>query len=1070
VNALLMRFEVAATLLVFAQATNPSESLLQLAQTNDPALRRVVREQPGDARLALNQAIGAALSAATSREKSDHMTTARRLADAFATEWLDPFSRAQIGRAAAMSPTEARSKLLADSLRREGGRVLMSDGIPAAMKIWRRSVAFAKSAGDSASLAASLGNMGAGFLRAGAADSAIHYLTRARAVSRAVGDRWVEANALGALAAAAKIRGDFPSARTLTVQSLSLRGQIGDFRGEAADYNNIGLLNEAINDRASARKAYMRSLTIARERGFPAAAAISLNNLGNLAVMTAAYDDAARYYGESVLLHRRVSNRLDEARVLHNWGLLELRRGNPTAAQRHLLEALARYPATERGTVREDLTTAYILAGDPMAALRQLEAAERSISTADPLTIASIARTRADLAMEFNRHDEARREYGRAETLSLRYGDSAGSAAAAKGRGVLLNLEGDNTAAARLLERVTESELGAGDATQAAFTRLLAASALANSDSALARVRVGESLRAFYRLRDTIGQAVALGQLADLDVRSGDVRAAQRGYTRALDLLARRDLPVFTWTIRAELGRNLLYSGESGVAVRELRRAVKDIERLTSGVVFAARRSDFLTDKWEPYGDLVVAERRVGDDAAAFEVSERMRARQLLDALSRAPEKGGQAPAADTLVTREKQLRRAIEWLSGEAERKRNRLDSTVRRESLTGRDASVALERAKAEYASLLDELTERAPSYAEGIRARALGWKEVAERLDPHEALVEYMITDSVSVAFVVTGESLRVLELPIGRKSLAGTIELTRAMLDRLPAPKDAEVWRAPLTRLHDLLIRPLLNARALDGVSSLVIIPHADLHYLPFAALVDRTDGRFLVDRYDLSYSPSASVWARRTGRALIARQRGILAVAPRGRLLIGANQEIAAIQRIYGPAARVLRNRDATQSHFRAIASNFDMIHIATTGVLDSRHPLFSYLNLDPDQNDGGRLFVHEIFGLNLPARLVVLSACETALGAGKRSAVPTGDEWVSLVRAFFQAGAQTVVATLWQVDDRATARLMESFYQDLEQNSSPRRALSVAQRAVSRRPVTAHPYFWAAFTFNEQRR
>jgi CHAT domain-containing protein len=100
---------------------------------------------------------------------------------------------------------------------------------------------------------------------------------------------------------------------------------------------------------------------------------------------------------------------------------------------------------------------------------------------------------------------------------------------------------------------------------------------------------------------------------------------------------------------------------------------------------------------------------------------------------------------------------------------------------------------------------------------------------------------------------------------------------------------------------------------------------------------------------------------------------------------------------------------------------------------------------------------------------VVLSACETALGAGKRSAVPAGDEWVSLVRAFFQAGAQTVLATLWQVDDRATGHLMESFYEHLAQTGSTRRALSLVQRAAITQQATAHPYFWAGFTFNERR-
>lgn len=1066
-----MCFGAAASLWMFAQTAGGGDHLLQLAQANDPRLRATVRERPSDARLAVNGAIAAVLSAKTQRARLDHMAAARRLADALATEWLDPFFHAQIARAAAMSLPRARSKLLADSLRREGGRVLASNGVSAALQMWRQSLTLAQTAGDSASFAASLSNMGAAFLRVDAIDSAYRYLTRARDIARAIGDRWVEANALGALAATEEARRDLRSARSLSAQSLALRRRIGDFRGEAADYNNLGLLHEALNDRASARQAYQRSLGIARQRGYAEAEAISLSNLGNLAVLSASYDDAAQHYRDAVLLDRRIGNRLAEARVLHNWGLLDLRRGNPTAAQAHLLEALALYAAmdaVERVEVQEDLTAAYILAGDPMAAIARLREEERSARAPDPLTLASLARIRADLALEFNRIDEAGRAYDEAEKLALRQGDTAGSAAAAKGRGFVLSLQGDNAGAARVLERVTEHELGGGDTTQAAFTRLLTASALADRDAGLARTRIHESLRAFRLLHDTVGQAMGLTQLAEMDDQAGAINAARGGYQRALGLLARLDLPVLTWGIRTELGRNLLHAGQSKLAVQELRRAVRDVERLSNGVMFAARRADYLTDKWEPYGELAVAENRIGNSSAAFEVSERLRARQLLDALASVPDQSPHGAASDPLVTREKQLRRAIEWLSTGAEQGAGGHYFALRDESVARNNAR-ALERAKFEYAGVLDELIERSPRYAEAVRARPLGWEAVAKRIEPQEAVVEYLVTDSASVAFVVTRRSLRVIELPTGRKPLADAIELARVMLDRPPTQRSADEWRAPLTRLHDLLFRPLERTGVLDRITSIVIIPHAELHYLPFAALVDRSDGRFLVDHYELSYAPSASVWAGRSERAQIIRPQGILTIAPRNRSLLGARREVAAIERIYRRAAHVASDRDATQSKFRAIASNFDIIHVATTGVLDSRHPLFSYLNLAPDSKDDGRLFVHQIFGLNLRARLVVLSACETALGAGKRSAVPAGDEWVSLVRAFFQAGAQTVLATLWQVDDRATGHLMESFYEHLAQTGSTRRALSLVQRAAITQQATAHPYFWAGFTFNERR-
>ena len=104
-----------------------------------------------------------------------------------------------------------------------------------------------------------------------------------------------------------------------------------------------------------------------------------------------------------------------------------------------------------------------------------------------------------------------------------------------------------------------------------------------------------------------------------------------------------------------------------------------------------------------------------------------------------------------------------------------------------------------------------------------------------------------------------------------------------------------------------------------------------------------------------------------------------------------------------------------------------------------------------------------MFGLSLAADLVVLSACETGLGTGLSHDVPPGDDWVGLVRAFLYAGARSVVASLWSVDDRATATVMEKFYEGLRDGRSKAGALGDAQRAVLRERDYADPFYWAAF-------
>jgi CHAT domain-containing protein len=199
---------------------------------------------------------------------------------------------------------------------------------------------------------------------------------------------------------------------------------------------------------------------------------------------------------------------------------------------------------------------------------------------------------------------------------------------------------------------------------------------------------------------------------------------------------------------------------------------------------------------------------------------------------------------------------------------------------------------------------------------------------------------------------------------------------------------------------------------------VIAPHAELHYLPFAALLGR-EGRFLVQRYEVAVTPSASVWLtlgeRSTGRAAT----GILAFAPRPDVLPASRQEVAAIARLAGAA--VLTGGAATESAFRREAGSRRVLHLATYGVLNKQNPLFSFVELAPGGDQDGRLEVHEVFGLHVAADLVVLSACQTGLGSGALADVPPGDDWVGLTRAFLHAGAKYVVATLWPVDDWATA-------------------------------------------------
>jgi CHAT domain-containing protein len=153
---------------------------------------------------------------------------------------------------------------------------------------------------------------------------------------------------------------------------------------------------------------------------------------------------------------------------------------------------------------------------------------------------------------------------------------------------------------------------------------------------------------------------------------------------------------------------------------------------------------------------------------------------------------------------------------------------------------------------------------------------------------------------------------------------------------------------------------------------------------------------------------------------------------------------------------------------RAIAispelGRYRIIHFATHGLLNSQHPLLSGLVFSLVDENGkpqdGFLRMHEIYNLQLPAELVVLSACQTALGEEIH-----GEGLVGLARGFMHAGARRVVASLWRVDDQATAQLMRHFYRGmLKEKLRPAAALRAAQIEMSRHPRWSAPYYWAGF-------
>jgi len=334
-----------------------------------------------------------------------------------------------------------------------------------------------------------------------------------------------------------------------------------------------------------------------------------------------------------------------------------------------------------------------------------------------------------------------------------------------------------------------------------------------------------------------------------------------------------------------------------------------------------------------------------------------------------------------------------------------------------------------------------------------------EVERDLPEDKALIEYVVGSQQIAIFVLRHDGLHAMLEPIRSVDLESKITLLRDLIRR----PDSTDWQLPARSLRRVLVDPIEKADWLHGANEISIVPHGFLHYLPFATLVRPAGGgnRFLIEDYVVSYLPMAGALAMSSPPQSPGER--LVALAPSVSNLPFTSGEVRAVAAAFGRHATAVVGSKATETWFKHVAGDYDVIHFATHGFFNKANPLFSGVQLEPDAQNDGRLEVYEILGLHLRAQLVTLSACETALGSGYFTEIPAGDEFVGLTRAFLSAGASTVIATLWEVNDSSTARLMQSFYRRVSEDS-PSLSLATAQRSMLHGDREhRHPYYWSAF-------
>jgi CHAT domain-containing protein/Tfp pilus assembly protein PilF len=1058
------------SLLLFGQQAPTAFALARDARAqSDSSLMAIARQQPDTVRAAMSELQLLAV-AGGGESAAEHLLQAGRIASAYARAWSDSFPLRQLARFTRWSQSERQAKVTLDSLRRAGAEVLATEGIGAAMLAWSESLRLARAIGDSAGESAALGNLGVALYREGELDSASVLLARARDGAARIGDNRTRVNAVGALAGVHLARGEVERAKAGYVEALSLRGLTGDDRGAASDENNLGLIALEQRDTVQARFRFESALDRNRRAGRHGIVAQNLSNLASLAVNRGEYAAAHARYSEVVRLHRERGEKAFLGPALRDLALLQLRRGDYASARSLLDEAALILdetgPAFDAALTHASLATAYSAMGDLQSALVALRDAERAAAAAPQGEAAAhVALVRADVAVSFNAISDAARDYEEAARLFASVGDVEAQAEALQGTASVALHREDWRGAERLLDRIMELRVDLGDRHAMATTMLLLGYCFtAQGRFADAEAELVEARDVLRESGDVVGETTAIGLMADVELARGRPAQAAAAFRSAIARLAGTQTRVFSVDLRRGLAAALTELGNPSAAATQLRLAAETVERSARPLRAAGRRAAFRASRMDLYDALALLEFRLRNISAAYQVSERLRARAMLENVASA--RVSMSEVGDSsLVAREQDLRRRISALENDMDYASGG-GRSVGQGDAPPAERIAELHRAQDEYAEILNRLTDLAPHNENLLNVAPAPVAAVQALLTSNQALVEYLVTDSTTLVFVVRHNALHSLDLGVNRRTLAAAVDFTRELL--APGAPDgnsgAEPWRPPLRRLHRLLIEPLEKAGLLAGVSSLVLAPHAELHYLPFAALIQAgVRDRFLVERFELRSVPSATVWVAQSRSEKSVARSGVLALAPLPSLFPASRREADAVAAALGGGSRVLTGSSATEQMVRDSIHLFEVVHFATLGVLNKRSPLFSHVRLSPANRDDGLLNVHEIFGLRINARLVTLSACETGLGAGVVDDVPAGDDWIGLSRAFMHAGARNVMATLWPIEDRAAERVMAGFYRRLRSAGSLTAALAAAQREALSRPETAHPATWSAF-------
>jgi CHAT domain-containing protein/Tfp pilus assembly protein PilF len=758
-----------------------------------------------------------------------------------------------------------------------------------------------------------------------------------------------------------------------------------------------------------------KGLEIARELNHKIEIGRCSNNLGLYWRYKADYSQALRYYQDALEIAQELDNKIDEADVLNNMGVIYKDFGDYDKALDYLSDALV---------IDQELGNTAIIP-----------------RTLNNLGVTLRLRTQLNYSeRDFHRAIEYFKE---SLKLARKIGDEETEIK------VLNNLGSINSDAQNYSEALKYFNQGREKAEQSG---------------------------------DKESHGMLLNNLGIVHYNQGDYEESTNYFQDAIRLANNVGSGQILWEAYLELGNTLREQGEPEDALDRYKESIRNIEIIRSNIQNEEQKASFLgTDKrieaYQNLIDLLVHLNKNQPDSnydiQAYNYMEQAKARAFLDSLELS-KIDISAHVDFRLLSEEKALEKDItqvytQLLDGKL--------SSEERNKLKNR-----LDNLEDQLEALKLEIRTENPAYAELVFPKAISMEEVQKKLiDNKTAFFAYTIGKRNSYGFVLMKKELKIFKIPPKEDLQNMVAEYLKVITDK--SNQEFELGY----KLYTQLILPGIDA----NIKNLIVVPGDILNFLPFETLITQKEmNRWLVEDYTVTYAPSISSLHELADRKKTNGSKRRMDLLALGDPYFGSLEteengedilegffstntfnlyrleysgiEIEKIGALFSETKKTIFQREsASEDQLKNHRlEDYKILHFATHSLIDDKKPGRSsiILALDENQKEDGLLRMKEIYNLNLNSDLVTLSACQTGLGQLIR-----GEGIEGINRAFFYAGASSVLMSLWAVNDQATYQLMERFYTHLRSSDSIMNALRKAKLEMIDSGTLSHPYYWAGF-------